>query len=88
MCPNSLRPLSSQVLCSYSHIALISFAVAQIVCFEAGDTACTTMPMPGGADSIQDCCFTTDRGGRGGGSYSATGNTECFSCMTVVGNCI
>lgn len=61
------------------------FPEAQGFCFLDGATDCTTgVPVP--SPSVADCCHVLSRGGRGGGSYSASGTEGCINCMTVVGN--
>ena len=60
-----------------------------VTCFSRNDTECADMPMMGTVDSVESCCFTVERGGLGGGSYSGVGDdAECMSCMTVVGRLV
>ena len=54
-------------------------------CFEAFLANTCARNLLGTTPSPEECCFSTDRGGLGGGSYVASGDEECFSCMNIIG---
>ena len=54
-------------------------------CFERFDSDSCAGALRGRVSTPSECCFLSDRGGLGGGSYVAAGDEQCINCMTVTG---
>ena len=54
-------------------------------CFERFESDSCAGQLIAGVSRPEDCCFTIDRGGLGGGSFVASGDEQCFNCMNVTG---
>ena len=54
-------------------------------CFEDFAAGTCAGPLFGVVDSPEECCFTPERSGLGGGSFVESGNETCTSCMTIIG---
>ena len=54
-------------------------------CFEGFMGGTCSGSLFGVVNNPEDCCFTPERGGLGGGSFVETDEVDCFSCMTIIG---
>lgn len=54
-------------------------------CFTGFEGGTCAGDLLGVVDSPPDCCFIPDRGGLGGGSFVASGEEDCISCMSQIG---
>jgi hypothetical protein len=53
-------------------------------CFEGFGGTCSG-DLLGAVSSPEDCCFTPNRNGLGGGAYVAAGDEQCRNCMDITG---